>query len=183
MRIDSRRGVRVTALWGVALVALLLVTVASATIPDGGGVVHGCYTKSGGALRVIDDSVTNCKSTETSLTWNQTGPKGSTGARGVTGDTGATGPAGSAGASGYQVVVVDSSNDTSDYKTATAICPAGKQILGGGAGVFWHVGDPTPHPKLISSFIFNGGWYGEADDGGAGAKWYLEAQAICATVN
>jgi hypothetical protein len=40
------------------------------------GTIHACYSKSGGALRVIDSSVTNCKSGETSLTWNQSGPTG-----------------------------------------------------------------------------------------------------------
>ena len=81
-----------------ALVALVAVTVASATIPDSGGVIHGCYTKSGGSLRVIDASVTNCKSTETSLNWSQTGPKGPTGSMGAAGPPG---PAGSAVAYGY----------------------------------------------------------------------------------
>jgi hypothetical protein len=28
-----------------------------------------------------------------------------------------------------------------------------------------------------------GGWYREADDGGAGATSYVQAQAICANVN
>jgi hypothetical protein len=53
-----------------------VVGVAYATIPDGGGAIHGCYSKSGGALRVIDDSVTNCKASETSVTWNVAGPAG-----------------------------------------------------------------------------------------------------------
>ena len=81
-----------------ALVALVAVTVASATIPDSGGAIHGCYAKSGGALRVIDGSVTNCKSTETSLTWNQTGPAGPAGS---TGPAGPPGPVGTAVAYGY----------------------------------------------------------------------------------
>ena len=53
--------------------------VALATTPDSNGVIHGCYLKSGGNLRVIDDSVTKCNSNETSLNWNQqglAGPKG-----------------------------------------------------------------------------------------------------------
>jgi hypothetical protein len=33
---------------------------AYATIPDDQGVIHACYTRSGGALRVIDASVRNC---------------------------------------------------------------------------------------------------------------------------
>ncbi len=45
---------------------VFLGVVAYATIPDPAGVIHGCYSKSGGTLRVIDDSVTQCKSGETS---------------------------------------------------------------------------------------------------------------------
>jgi collagen triple helix repeat protein len=83
--------------------------VAYATIPDGTGLIHGCYAKSGGALRVIDGSVTNCKTGETSLNWNQAGqpgppgvqgPKGDKGDPGLQGPKGDTGPAGPQGARG-----------------------------------------------------------------------------------
>jgi hypothetical protein len=56
--------------------------VAYATIPDGAGAIHACYSKSGGAIRVIDDSVTNCKASETSLDWSVTGPAGPAGPAG-----------------------------------------------------------------------------------------------------
>ena len=79
---------RLTAL-GVIVAALAAAGIAYASIPDSEGVIHACYTKSGGSLRVIDASVTNCKSGETSLTWNQSG---SAGATGPTGPTGAAGP-------------------------------------------------------------------------------------------
>ena len=63
--------------------ALLLVGggVAWATIPNDGGVINACYARSGGSLRVIDASVTNCKSTETALSWNQQGAQGPQGVR------------------------------------------------------------------------------------------------------
>ena len=70
-----------------------------ATIPSN-NLISGCYSRSGGALRVLDPSVTSCKSGETSLTWNVQGPTGLTGPQGVQGPqgaTGATGPAGPAG--------------------------------------------------------------------------------------
>jgi len=73
-----------------------------ATIPDGNGVIHGCYDRSGGTLRVIDNSVTNCKSSETALSWNVTGPQGPAGLAGATGPTGAIGPAGATGPAGSQ---------------------------------------------------------------------------------
>lgn len=87
-----------------------------ASIPDGGGVVHGCYQKITGALRVIDPGKgQKCSGTELGLTWSQAGPpgvtgqQGPTGQRGPTGDngqqglsgmTGATGPSGAEGATG-----------------------------------------------------------------------------------
>ena len=98
--------------------ALLVVGggIAYATIPDSGGVIHGCYNKENGRLRVIDTSpggsqssqngdhgqsgnektsdLGGCGSNETALNWNQTGPQG------PKGDTGATGPAGPQGPPG-----------------------------------------------------------------------------------
>ena len=75
--------------------ALIAGGVAFATIPDQHGVIHGCYTKSSGALRVIDTgNHATCASTETGLNWNQTGPKGPAGLKGPTGPTGPTGPGG-----------------------------------------------------------------------------------------
>jgi hypothetical protein len=93
---------------GIALAATALVMaatgiVAYATIPDANGVIHGCYTKSTGAIRVIDDSVTNCTSKETALNWNvqgQQGPQGATGPQGLQGPQGTSGPQGPQGVQG-----------------------------------------------------------------------------------
>ena len=67
------------ALATAAGVLLVVAGVAYATIPDSSGAIHGCYGRSGGSLRVIDATVTNCKTGETSLDWNvqgQQGPQG-----------------------------------------------------------------------------------------------------------
>jgi hypothetical protein len=67
---------------------------AYASIPDPGGVIHGCFNKAG-VLRVIDTAVTqNCLSTETSLNWSQTGPQGVPGVQGPPGAPGAPGAPG-----------------------------------------------------------------------------------------
>ena len=116
----SRRS-RLAIAGAAALVALAAATVASATIPDSSGVIHGCYARSGGALRVIDNSVVNCKSTETSLNWNQTGPKGATGPRGLTGPAG---PAGTAVAYGYVDHTGLTVSDAFDL-SASNLTPAG----------------------------------------------------------
>jgi hypothetical protein len=91
---------------GLAVLAMLAVSgIAYATIPDDNGVIHGCYAKSGGALRVIDAGVTNCSKSETSLNWNvkgATGPVGPQGAQGPQGPQGPPGPAGPQGPQGLQ---------------------------------------------------------------------------------
>ena len=89
---------------GIALSAAGVVLV-RATIPSPTGVIYGCYNRSGGTIRVIDNAVTTCNSNETQLTWNQTGPVGPigpigpAGPTGPQGATGATGPAGPTGPS------------------------------------------------------------------------------------
>jgi len=117
-----------------------------ATIPGTGGVIHACYSRSGGTLRVIDDSVTNCKQGETSLSWNMkgepgpTGPAGATGpagpagapgadgAPGVTGPQGVQGPEGPAGSiAGYQAVALSGGNlnSTGSDVVVSLLLPAG----------------------------------------------------------
>ena len=41
------------ALFGIA-------SAVQASIPDSGGVIHGCYQRNGGTLRVIDSSADSC---------------------------------------------------------------------------------------------------------------------------
>lgn len=100
MRTPRKRLVVAAAAVGAAL--LVAGGVAYATIPDSSGVIHGCYARSGGSLRVIDATVTNCKSTETSLDWNAQGPQGPQGPAGPTGPTGPQGPQGPQGLTGPQ---------------------------------------------------------------------------------
>ena len=69
----------------LTIVGALLVAggIAYATIPDGGGVIHACYQKNQGALRVIDtDKAQTCSSSESPLIWNQTGQQGPPGPTG-----------------------------------------------------------------------------------------------------
>jgi hypothetical protein len=64
---------------------------AYASIPDSSGVIHGCYTKASGSLRVIDTgAAATCRVGETPLDWSQTGPQGSQGTQGPQGPAGAT---------------------------------------------------------------------------------------------
>jgi hypothetical protein len=62
------------AVLGAAVVAAAG-SIAWASIPDAGGVIHGCFDTSTGALRVIDtDRGDTCSQSEQSLDWNQRGP-------------------------------------------------------------------------------------------------------------
>ncbi|HEX5995349.1 MAG TPA: hypothetical protein VFY84_09435, partial [Jiangellales bacterium] len=59
---------------------------ALASIPDSGGVIHGCYGRTNGKLRVIDTNAGGkCKPGEVALNWNQTGPAGPVGPPGPAG--------------------------------------------------------------------------------------------------
>jgi len=127
----------------VGAAALLGVASAvQAAIPDGSGVIHGCYKTTGGALRVVDtDAGGKCLASETSLDWNQTGPTGAAGAAGAPGPQGAQGPAGPsgpqgpagpAGVSGYQIATGIETLVPGQDGGITVPCPSGTKPLGGG---------------------------------------------------
>ncbi len=81
---------RIIAIGAVVVVGLLVAGIAFAAIPDQNGVIHGCYTKQGGLLRVINtESGQHCFSWETALDWNQQGPPGPQGPAGPPGPTAA----------------------------------------------------------------------------------------------
>jgi len=50
-----------------------------AGIPDGEGVIHACYVKSSGVVRVVNDPA-SCRSGESPIEWNVQGPAGEPGA-------------------------------------------------------------------------------------------------------
>jgi hypothetical protein len=135
--------------------------VAYASIPDSGGVIHGCYS-SLGTLKVIDSPSESCAWGSTALNWNQTGPqglqgvKGDTGLQGAAGDVGATGPAGPqgipgpagaqgepgpAGAASYYTIHNSATVPYLGHSGAMAHCNAGDFATGGGYG--WS-GTPGP---------------------------------------
>jgi hypothetical protein len=83
-----------------AIGALVMSTgIASASVPDDSGLLHGCYARNGD-FRLIDAPKEQCKSGEKAISWNQVGPQGPAGAQGPTGPQGAVGPAGAAGPQG-----------------------------------------------------------------------------------
>jgi hypothetical protein len=103
-------------IWLVAVAAAALVigvaVAAAASIPDAGGVIHGCRKNSDGQLRVIDsDAGQMCQNGWTALNWSQTGPQG---------------PAGSPGLAGVHVITDHAAGAT----TVNSRCPAGETALG-----------------------------------------------------
>lgn len=76
--------------------------IAHAAIPDASGIIHACYAKKDGSLRVIDPATgESCDAKkENPLSWNQIGPTGPQGAVGLTGPQGVVGPTGPQGVIG-----------------------------------------------------------------------------------
>jgi len=70
--LSSRGGIAVVA--GLAGLTLGLGGMAVASIPDANGVIHACYLKKTGALRVIDRPSHHCHQDENRLKWNVRGP-------------------------------------------------------------------------------------------------------------
>jgi hypothetical protein len=72
---------------------------AASSIPGPDGVIHGCYAKKKGNLRLIATG-RRCSKRENAIAFNQQGPRGLSGGRGATGSRGPTGGTGSLGATG-----------------------------------------------------------------------------------
>ena len=104
------------------------------------------------------------------------------GPAGPQGPVGPQGPAGAPGISGRELRSATSANDSSAFKTASAACPSGKQMLGGGVAI-------TPSnasvPVAVTTSYFNGtAWIGAARETTPFAgSWVLNVIAICATVS
>jgi hypothetical protein len=91
------------ALAGALLLTFTGVGFALASIPDADGVIHGCYRKSDGRLRVIDtDAGQTCLAGEKAIEWNRRGRRGPRGLQGIQGDQGIQGEQGLQGDQGIQ---------------------------------------------------------------------------------
>jgi hypothetical protein len=171
--------IRSTRFWLLGAVATVaLAGTAYATIPAEDGVIHGCYAKSGGTLRVIDASVTTCKSGETALSWSQHGVPGPTGDPGEQGEPGAPG-----GLAGYVRTFTQSDETSVNSKTQTVPCPSGKVPVGGGARVDRVTGSfiSVPEVALDRSEPIDTGWAATAHEViPTDLPWNLLTFVICA---
>jgi len=85
-----------------AAAAVMLIAGAGGAVAATAGssnVLHGCYSKADGALRLIKAGQ-HCKSSEIAVSWNKVGPAGPQGFTGPTGPAGQTGPTGPQGQKG-----------------------------------------------------------------------------------
>lgn len=109
---------------GVAGIA----SVAYGNVPASDGTITACVDNKG-AVKVIDAEAGQvCGPSRQTLTWNQEGP------------------AGPAGLADLETVYAESALDSLGDKTVFALCPAGKQALGGGGGVY---GEQTGEGQVI----------------------------------
>jgi len=116
------------------------------------------------------------------------GPQGSQGIQGEVGPMGPQGPQGPAGnptggISGYEVIEVINTTSIGPGMNANAYapCPAGKKVLGGGAGVNnpgLHLYDSYPTGSANTGWIV---WYNNPSS--ATTSGTIEVKAICAQVD
>jgi hypothetical protein len=92
-------------------------------------------------------------------------PAGAAGAAGAAGEKGGKGDTGAPGVSGYEIVNSVSAFDSTETKSHSASCPAGKKVIGGGASV-----NPSSRAALIGS-----------NPDGPNSRWYATAREVVAT--
>jgi collagen type VII alpha len=112
----------------------------------------------------------------------ETGPKGDPGAvgpQGPIGLTGATGPAGTNGVSGYERISgTASQSNTTSPKSATATCPVGKKVVGGG---YTTSGLDGATAIVQNQAVNDTSWIVRAYRDGGSGSWSVQAFAICLT--
>lgn len=114
------------------------------------------------------------------------GQTGATGSQGASGPQGAQGPAGTNGVSGREVVsALSASGSGTGSRSATATCPVGKKVVGGGAVITDDAGTPIQQTLIYASGSYpsgEGAWTAFGAKNGASAViWRVAAFAICAS--
>lgn len=144
-----------------------------------GDVVHACYHKEEGTLRLTCGRP--CRPSEKPVSWSMTGPAG------PAGEDGEDGAMGAPGVSGLERVSFSSSNDSQANKSTFAHCPNFKHVVGGGAQVF--IGEqgvvvgPVALKKSLPSDSMDG-WAATAEEViPTDVRWFVTAYALCATTN
>jgi hypothetical protein len=126
-----------------------------------GDVIVGCYLNGTGQLRIVDDA-SECRRSETPISWNQTGPAG---------------PPGPPGPVSVGHVSADALLGAGETDSAVASCPSPTIVTGGGFEA------PADVDVLESVPAYDGGrlsaWRVTAINNGS-AQATLTAHAVCA---
>lgn len=127
---------------------------------------------------------TACTSKEEPVDAAELGVTGPEGPEGPVGPQGSEGPAGAPGLSGVEVVTADGPFviTFSGVSAATASCPAGKSVIGGGVGMGQLFGSISTQQVRESRPVTTSpqGWYGELE-ANVSDDWQTRVFAVCAT--
>jgi hypothetical protein len=113
----------------------------------------------------------------------QTGPQGPQGSQGPQGPKGDAGPP---GLSGVVIVQSSSSFESSPELTARVDCPQGKQLVGGGAGVWGRAMNWIPRgvALVVSQAIDENTWLAKGQElVPTDESWLVQVRAVCAAVS
>jgi len=128
---------------GAAAVALGT-GVSYAAVPDGNGVIHGCYSPNGSKatngtqLNIVDTARASCNGAQQEIAWNQTGPQGPAGSKGDKGDPGPAGTFSGAFQSpdgDYSISVTDNGIQLTGPTGAIQIGSSGVLLNAGGSKI------------------------------------------------
>ena len=144
----------------VVVLAEVVAGVAWATIPDGTGTIHACYSVSDKSLRVKVQILGGCAKGDAPVSWNQNAIEGSQGQQGNQGPQGDPGPQGLAGLTFASTQSADVSSDSvigGFFKEST--CPTGQTALEGGWDRLVLYGPTKMDQPDVESFpISNDSW-------------------------
>ncbi len=106
--------------------------------------------------------------------------EGPAGPAGPAGAQGAAGPQGAPGLAGLEIVVAETASNSDSPKQVEALCPAGKQVVGGGGHIYSAATDAALDESYPASTTK---WRATAYEVvGTAANWKIAAYAICAVV-
>lgn len=163
--------------------ALVLAGLALLVALSGTGYAANVLPKNSvGTIQLRASSVTSPKVRDGSLRAVDLAPAARLALKGAKGDKG---DAGTAGLSGLETVGASSTFDSSKSKTLVVRCPAGKRLVGGGAGAWGRAMIFVPDGiALTASHPFDDtGWLAAAHETvPTEQEWFLRANAVCAVV-
>ena len=153
-----------------------------------GGTAYAAATlsrNSVGEIHLKDGAVTSAKVRDASLRAVDLAPATRGALRGPAGPAGPAGPTGAAGPpgiSGLEVIGASSPFDSSRSKTVVVACPAGKRLVGAGAGAWGRAMIWMPegvvltanHPLDERTWLAGARELTPTDQG-----WFLRANALC----